>query len=231
MISTDIAAVEELLKIGDYEAACAAFKEVVAREPMNTKALMGLGKAYARLDQPLEALEVFTKVLTLEPGNPEAHYGASWAHWRRKDWRKARLFIEQALALAPDVAEYHLMAAECARKLRDSESLLRHLNMAVRLEPDVLGRRTRWVLAYYRVFSGIEGTALLWGWGFLAALWSCGFMGATRYWWLLLASLPFIGVSTWHFKKRRYRRAVWALVVWGVWVALTYLLLRWLLNR
>jgi tetratricopeptide (TPR) repeat protein len=231
MVSKHLELAWHLLEKGENEAARAEFARAIAAHPNDSEALMGLGKALARSGHFTEALEYFRKALALAPGNPEAHYGASWAHWRRKEWREARSYVEQALALAPGTAKYHVMAASCAAKLRHSEAALMHLETAARLSPEVLEKRSRWALAYLRVFAGIDRLSLLFVWATFATLYSCTLSAATRRWWFLVASLPFLVVGGWNFVKRRYRRALWSFFLCFLWVVPTYFLVEWLVSR
>lgn len=230
MISDHLATAWHLLEMGEYEAARAEFIEAIAVNPEESEALIGLGKALARLGQVSEALEVFEKALVLDPNNPEAHYGAGWAHYKRKEWHEAESHLNKAIALAP-TPKYHLLAAECARKRRCLETTLRHLEIAHRLDPKSLGKQSRLALAYYRIFAGAERVVPLLGWAFLATLYSCTLSAVSRRWWFLAASLPFLVVSGWNFGKRRYRRAIWAFVLCVLWAVPAYLLVEWLLSR
>ncbi|MFQ6102533.1 MAG: hypothetical protein ACE5OS_15075 [Anaerolineae bacterium] len=46
-----------------------------------------------------------------------------------------------------------------------------------------------------------------------------------------MASLPFLAASGWNFRKRRYRRAIWALVLYVLWAVPAYLLVERLLSQ
>jgi len=221
----------ELLDSGDNESAQAEFARVVVEKPKDIDALVGLSKALSRLGRQDEALEVLEAALSLAPGNSEVHYGIGCVYYQDKRWHEAALHIQQAVAMAPDVAKYHLMAAECARRRKDMETALLHLEVANHIAPALFDGRARWILAYYRLFAGVEKLGLLMGWATLATIYACTFSAANLWWWFLVASVPFLAASGWNFRKRRYRRAIWALVLCVLWAVPAYLLVERLLSQ
>jgi len=221
-----------LLDAEDNEAARAKFSEIVAANPKNSEALVGLGKALARLGQPTEALEAFEKALNLNTENPEAHFGAGWAYREIGEQQNAEFHARKATALAPGVAKYHLLAAKCIRS-GDLENILWHLEAANRLEDGRLDGQWRWGLVYYRVFAGFAYPVqrLLMVWAVLATLYSFTLSASGLQWWFLVASFPFFAVTIYNLIKRRYYRAIWSFGLYLLWAVSIYLFVEHLLNR
>ena len=82
----------ELLTLGDghllarrYREAIAPFREVLAMDPGNVVALMGMGTASYHLEEFETALNWFQRILADHPGYGLAHYGVSYALRRMQD--------------------------------------------------------------------------------------------------------------------------------------------------
>ena len=82
----------ELLTLGDqhllarrYSEAMDPFREVLATDPANTVALMGIGTAHYHLGEFETALGWFERILADHPGYGLAHYGISYALRRMRD--------------------------------------------------------------------------------------------------------------------------------------------------
>lgn len=180
--------------------------------------LIVTGTAALRLGENDKALASYQQAIDLIPDNPEVYYGMGRVYFAKKEWQKARSYAQQAVGLAPDVARYHLAVAACAQKCRDLESVLTHLEAAHRTAPLLLDKRTRWVLAYSRIFAGLEKLSLLIVWGFLAAIWVHAAPSDKLWQWILAGVLPFMVASSWYFKQRLRRRAIWSLLICVAWV-------------
>jgi len=214
-----------LARLGQPTEALKSFRAALNLDPENPEAYYGVGSAYSQLGQGTEALDAFKAALHFDPENPEAHYGVAWAHDQRGERQKAEFHAWKAAALAPDVAKYHLLAAKC-RNRKDMEIILCHLEAANRLEGSDLDKRWRRGLWYYRVFAGFAYPIqrLLMMWAVLATPYSFTLSAAGRRWWFLVASLPFLTTSICNFIKHRYHRAIWALALCVLWVALVSLI-------
>ena len=84
--------VGELLTLGDthllarrYREAMGPFRDVLAEEPSNVVAMMGIGTAYYHLGEFETALGWFSRILADHPGYGLAHYGVSYALRRMRD--------------------------------------------------------------------------------------------------------------------------------------------------
>ena len=206
------------------ELAQAGSAEMEASDATKNEDLIRTGQALLRLERYEEALEVYDAALRFAPDQPEAHYGKGWAHFGKREWRKAQLSVQKAIDLAPDVAKYHIAAAACSQKCRDLEGVLAHLDAAECASSSELDKRTRWALAYSRVFAGLERLGLLAGWAALATMLAYGFSVPNLQFWLLTAFLPFLATSIYNLVKHYYRRAIWAFGLGLLWLVAMYLL-------
>lgn len=195
---------------------------IVAMPTTAGETLIETGKASLRLGQYDKALMIYTEAMNLIPDNPEVYHGMGWVYFAKKEWQKARSYAQQAVKLAPAVARYHLAAAACAQKCRDLESVLTHLESAYRIDPLLFDKRTRWVLAYSKIFAGLEKLGLLIVWGFLATIWVHAVPSDNMWQWVLVGALPFVMVSGWYFRQRLCRRAAWSLLLCIAWVIVVY---------
>lgn len=220
----------QLLSNGENEEARAKFAEALAVNPEDTEALMGLGKALARLKRYDEALETFRIVLTLDPNHAEAHHNAAWIlYYRMKQWREAEIHVQRALVSAPDVAKYHLLAAECARRRGDWRAVRAHLEAAERIAPDTLDRRMRWFLTFLRIdtvvdklFTPVIGCVVV-----LVSMYACCLLMAGQEWGVKVGVLPFGLASVVYALERRYRLAIGAAVLGILWIVLALLFIAW----
>lgn len=120
----------QLLDARDNEAARIEFVQAVAADPENSDALIGLGKALARLGRLDESLNALKAALALNPDLPEAHFETALVNIHEGEWQEAKLHIQQAIALAPDVGRYYLTAAACAGRLGDPQVALKYSKTA-----------------------------------------------------------------------------------------------------
>ncbi len=191
---------------------------IIAEPTTAGEALIETGKASLRLGQYDKALMIYKEAMNLIPDNPEVYHGMGWVYFAKKEWQTARSYAQQAVKLAPDVARYHLAAVACAQKCRDLESVLTHLESAYRINPLLLDKRTRLVMAYSKIFAGLEKLSLLIVWGFLATIWVHAAPSDDLWQWTLVGALPFVVASAWYFRQRFRRRAIWSLLICIAWV-------------
>jgi tetratricopeptide (TPR) repeat protein len=215
-----------LSRLGENEEALATLKTAIRFESNSAEAHYGMGITYSNLGKTPEAIEAFKRALHLDPTDPEFHYGAAWAYDKLGDRQQAEFHARKAVALAPDVARYHLLAAKCVRG-KDPETTLWHLERVNRLERELLRTgQWHWILIIYRIFAGMMYPAhrLLIVWALFATVSAISLSAPYLQGWLLVAALPFLGISAYSLVKRRYYRALWALGLCLVWLISTYLL-------
>ena len=223
---------QQLLRDKDYNAARIAFNEILAENPQDTAALVGLSNALGHLGLLDEALKISQSVLEIEPDDPEAHFRISGVYYEMKELHKAREHVYKAIALDPNTAKYHWEMARLANALRDTSIAIEHLETAYRLDPSMFDARTHIVLWGLRIVVGFMKLRLLIVWGMVATFVLFRELGPS--WFLLkllVAALPFIGTSVYYLVHQRYRRAAGALVLGLLWSGITWALAQWLLFR
>jgi len=147
-----------LLDAGDNEAARAKFSEAIAANPRDSDALIGLGKALARLGQASEALDAFKAATNLDPENPEAHYGAGSAYSQLGQATEALDAFKAALHFDPENPEAHYGAAWSYDQRGEREDAEFHARKAVALAPDV----AKYHLLAAKCISGKDMETKLW---------------------------------------------------------------------
>jgi tetratricopeptide (TPR) repeat protein len=211
----------DLLDSGDSESAQAKFLEILAADPRDVKAILGLGFSLTQQGCLDEALEAFQAALALEPDNADAHYGAGWVLCRQKRKGEARLHAQRAVVLAPDVAQYHLLAAACAKRF-DRKTICTHLGMANRLAPQMLDGRNRLVLEYCQLFGAEPQTVFLLIWLAIATIVSYSLSSNGWSWWFLTTGMPFLVAGGWNIAKGRRHRALVSFAFLVVWALLAF---------
>lgn len=106
-------------RLGRYDAAIAAFDEILRATPTQPQALLNRAYAHLRRGQPLSALADFERSAALRPNDAHAQYGRAEALnllGREKDALDAAM---TALAIEPDHARARHLATELSRRSRD----------------------------------------------------------------------------------------------------------------
>ena len=92
-----------LERVGDYDAAVAELRTVVAIEPSNPTALNALGYVLTnRSTKYQEALELITQAHTLRPDDPVIIDSLGWVNFRLGNFELALEYLQQAYALNDD---------------------------------------------------------------------------------------------------------------------------------
>ena len=95
-----------LLELDDAHAAVVILERARDREPDQGSVREGLGRAYLRTHQFIEAAEEFAKAVELEPVNDYALYGLGVAQLTVGDHLGARRHLRLATVMAPDKEPY-----------------------------------------------------------------------------------------------------------------------------
>ena len=121
---------------GNFEAAIAIFRKVVAQDPHNTLARYSLGDSYLRARHPDEAIREWTATLQFDPEYAPADeaIGAVWM--AREQWAKARPYFLQALAVAPQDGTALLQLGIAEARLSMWQQSVDHLTAACNQLPD-----------------------------------------------------------------------------------------------
>ena len=96
-----------LLETGDPDAAAAAFRKELVRDPNDFAANLALGQILTERKQFSEAGEALQRALTLRPQSPEAQLALGECLTRSGDFQKARSHLENAVNSLPDSLELH----------------------------------------------------------------------------------------------------------------------------
>ena len=233
-----ITAAQQAAKEADFKKASMLYEEVLSKDPDNIKALMGLGYTKHSTGQFSQALSALHKAIELDPHNAEAHFLLGGVYYWQKEYREAEKYQRQAVTLAPAVARYRLGLAADLTKLSEPELALTQLETAYRLNPQILNPHGKWQLWRARILTGLQPVSWLAGWVFIGAVFTVGgvyglnqilswigryisFVSVQQNQILLravLMAVPFIVTCVYQVRRRRYRRALWALmflVLWG----------------
>jgi hypothetical protein len=91
---------------GVYGSPEALWRESLARNPMNRRALTNLGTYYSRVERWDDAVGVFEKILSHNPGDGPAYAKLAYIYaqpgYPKRDDRKALEYLDRGLALNPD---------------------------------------------------------------------------------------------------------------------------------
>ena len=229
-------------KTADYKQASALYTEILSKDPNSVIALLGLGYTMHCMGQTDQAFQILQKALDLESNSAEVHFLIGGVYYWKKKYREAEKYQHKAVALAPTVARYHLGLAADLNMLKEPELALSHLETAYQLDPAILGSRGKWKLWRARITTGLGPLAWLASWVFLGLLLTLGGQYSLNRLldWLgqylplastqsgqtllraALMSVPFVAVLIYQLCKQRYRRAVWAFILWAIWGVLVW---------
>jgi len=116
---------------GQFALAEAAFREVVAREPENTRAIANLAELYARTQRPDEAQALYARLAHLEPQPPFHYYDEGMVAMRNGDYKTARNLLARELARGTASPEVSYWLGVAYLRLGDSERASRYHNQAL----------------------------------------------------------------------------------------------------
>ncbi len=126
----------ELMKKGQYEAAAAEWKNVLALAADDAKVHMNFGVALAGAGRSDQAVEQYRKALEIEPGYPEAHNNLGLALARDGKTEEAIGHYRKALDADPHSAVIHNnLGAALARSGNPGEAAA-HFQKSLELSPD-----------------------------------------------------------------------------------------------
>lgn len=132
-----------LQEVGDEDEAFDAFERALAVQGDYGPALLRLGEAWLRRDEPEKARPFFEKVAEQKDYRAAAHYGLGRVDAAAKDYEAAVEHFETALELQPGASKIHYQLGLAYRSLGKREEAESHLEAYGRVEvgfPDpVLG--------------------------------------------------------------------------------------------
>lgn len=102
---------------GNYDAALAAWEEVLRIQPGNPYALANVGIVLTEQGRWAEARDLFVRVIEVQPDNAEAHYGLGMADAQLGNYAGAIAAWENTIRLQPDNTDVHYNMALVRQRL------------------------------------------------------------------------------------------------------------------
>lgn len=125
-----------LRRAGQLDAAAAAYRAVLAREPSNAIALQGLGNLLSQCGAMAQAAECFRQQVEIEPANAAAHYNLGHARKALGQYRAAVESFRQAIALKPDYFQAYNNLGLAWQALGERESAAVCYRQTLAIKPD-----------------------------------------------------------------------------------------------
>jgi Tfp pilus assembly protein PilF/cell division protein FtsN len=126
----------ELLKQDRYEAAIAAFTELIDLDPLNPDAFKNRGVAHMKLAQYDQAIHDFEKTLEITPGVKGIYSNLGVAWYYKTDYKKAIENYDREIAVSPDSHYAYFNRAICWAELREYGKSLDDIDQTLTLAPD-----------------------------------------------------------------------------------------------
>lgn len=233
---------QQLSKLENWAQALEMFNAVLAEEPSNLEAMIGLGNVFYHLQRYEEGRKILESSIQISTENPEAHFLLGSTCYMLRDWYAAMTHYHEAAVLSPTTPEYRLRLYAALQMLNEPELALAELEVAYQLDPQILGPRGKARLWRVRIFAGLGPVVWLGGWVFFGVWLTLGgsyypnqfldWLGrylplvGTRLGQVLLRaglmSLPFVVTAVHQLRKRCYRRVLWVVILWVIWGLLVW---------
>lgn len=88
---------ENYYNTGDYVQAIIHYKYALVKNPVSTEANLGLGNAFAGLDNTDSAFYYYRHTLTIDPNFDMARYNIGWLHYKNKNYEEAASELKQLI--------------------------------------------------------------------------------------------------------------------------------------
>ena len=124
------------VRLAEYEAAVASFKEAVRLRPDLAKGHNNMGVAFDKAGKHEEALAAFQKATSVDPRFADALYNLGLVSFKMRKFKEARAAFEKALQVAPEMADAKFYLGEVYYQLGDSAKALRVYKEALRSNPE-----------------------------------------------------------------------------------------------
>jgi len=121
---------------GDYQAAMATFREILAENPTVTTAYIGIGDIYMAQDDYANAEPAYARAARLEPRNFDAQYGHGLALQMLERFVEAIRAYQRALVIEPLSPEANLNMALSYMEIGEARSALTFAQQAVESDPE-----------------------------------------------------------------------------------------------
>jgi tetratricopeptide (TPR) repeat protein len=120
---------------GDYEAALALFRQILAGNPDSSTAYIGLGEVYLLQEDFASAEPVLARAARLEPRNFDAQYGHGLALQMLERFVEAVKAYHRALTIRPESLEANLHLATTYLQMGEPRSARVFAEKVVQLDP------------------------------------------------------------------------------------------------
>ena len=124
------------VRLGNNDAAVAAFKDALKSKPDLTKAQNNLGVALDKAGKHEEAMEAFKGAVKNDARFADALYNLGLVSFKLRKFQDAKGAFEKALAVQPEMADAKFYLGEVYYQLGDSTKALRVYKEALRSNPE-----------------------------------------------------------------------------------------------
>lgn len=128
----------QLLEMGDYPAAAAAYRDAVRLDPENPAWLRELGGALHLMGRPAEAEQALRIAVKLEPKSVDVWRNLGVVCAARDAWPDALACFQQAAALAPQDSEARRHHAVALMRMGQMDAAAAEAQEALRLNPSAV---------------------------------------------------------------------------------------------
>ncbi len=124
-----------------YHSAETMWQDVLAHNPLNARAHMGLGYLRMADQRPAEAIPYFEKSLEIAPYSAETHFNLGVALNKLRRTEEAKAHYEQAIELQPRLAPAHNNLAVLLQQQGSIEASIKHYRAAIEYQPNNAGNQ------------------------------------------------------------------------------------------
>lgn len=145
-----MARAEEASTAGDYATAIQGYSNVLAAEPTNQDAAIGLADCLMKVRNHLKAKEIYDVCLKRSPDDWRANFGLGNIYLQREYYKLARPLLERAAALAPEKsrAQVRVNLAVAFRGLHQMPEAIEQARLAIAHDPSSLEARRMLISLY-----------------------------------------------------------------------------------
>jgi predicted O-linked N-acetylglucosamine transferase (SPINDLY family) len=158
-LEKELAAIDEIMKAGNFVLAEKKYREIVAAAPDMAVAHNNLGNALGALERYDEALASYSRALELKPDSAGGHNNRGNILWDMKRFEESLEAYDRAIMLNPDLFEGHNNRGNALLSLGRHEDAIKSWDKALELNPELVAahnNRGNALLALQRYEEAIE---------------------------------------------------------------------------
>lgn len=144
-----------------YQQAALVFAEVVAEDPDNADAYLGLGAAHGQAGNLEKAMEAIEEAVRLDPGESRSHYNLAILYVTKGDVDKALEHFRTAVEINPGNTDAHLALARIHWRHRRCREAMPHFETYLAASPDNVEARINQAICHVDLGEYAEAKALL----------------------------------------------------------------------